>query len=142
PLLQQTVLPGEMFGLPGENISVAFGQKYNSTVNAQLTQVLFNQSVFTGLKAARTTKEFYQLNNQLTQEEIIEKVASSYYQVYQAQEMLKNLESNLELTQQTVDIVKGLYENGLAKKIDYDRSQVALSNLTANRQQLINAVEL
>ena len=142
PLLQQTVLPGEMFGVPGENISVAFGQKYNSTVNAQLTQVLFNQSVFTGLKAARTTKEFYQLNNQLTQEEIIEKVASSYYQVYQAQEMLKNLESNLELTQQTVDIVKGLYENGLAKKIDYDRSKVALSNLTANRQQLINAVQL
>lgn len=142
PLLQQTVLPGEIFGMPGENISVAFGQKWNSTVNAQLTQVLFNQSVFTGLKAARTTREFYLLNAQLTEEEIIEKVATSYYQVYQAQEMLKNLQRNLDLTQQTVDIVKGLYENGLAKKIDFDRSKVALSNLSANRQQLINAVAL
>lgn len=27
PLLQENVLPGEMFGLPGENVRVAFGQK-------------------------------------------------------------------------------------------------------------------
>lgn len=142
PLLQETVLPGEMFGMPGETMKVAFGQKWNSTINAQLSQVLFNQSVFTGLKAAKSTKEFYQLNAQLTEEEIIEKVATSYYQVYQAQQMLENLESNLEFTEQTVEIVKGLYETGLAKKIDYDRSRVALSNLTASRQQLLNAVQL
>ena len=142
PLLQETVLPGEMFGMPGENVKVAFGQKWNSTLNAQLTQVLFNQSVFTGLKAARSTKEFYLLNAELTEEQVIEKVATAYYQVYQTQQMLENLEANLEFTAQTVDVVKGLFETGLAKKIDYDRSRVALNNLTATRQQLINAVQL
>src|SRR5690606_12241556 len=121
PLLQETVLPGEMFGMPGENVKVAFGQKWNSTLNAQLTQVLFNQSVFTGLKAARSTKEFYLLNADLTEEQVIEKVATAYYQVYQAQQMLENLNTNLAFTEQTVEVVKGLFDNGLAKKIDYDR---------------------
>ena len=142
PLLQETVLPGEMFGMPGETVKVAFGQKWNSTLNAQLTQVLFNQSVFTGLKAARSTKEFYLLNAELTEEQVIEKVATAYYQVYQAQQMLDNLVTNLEFTEQTVGVVKGLFETGLAKKIDYDRSRVALNNLMASRQQLLNAVQL
>jgi outer membrane protein TolC len=142
PLLQENVLPGEIFGLPGQSVKVAFGQEWTSNVNAQLTQVLFNQSVFTGLKAAKSTKEFYLLNKDLTEEQIIEKVATAYYQVYQTEQMLENLQSNLELTEQTVDIVQGLYDNGLAKKIDFDRTRVALNNLAANRQQLINAVQL
>ncbi len=142
PLLQENVLPGEIFGLPGQSVKLAFGQEWTSNVNAQLTQVLFNQSVFTGLKAAKSTKEFYLLNHELTEEQIIEKVATAYYQVYQTEQMLENLQSNLELTEQTVDIVQGLYDNGLAKKIDFDRTRVALNNLTSNRQQLINAVQL
>ena len=142
PLLQETLLPGEIFGMPGQEISVAFGQKWTSNINAQLTQVLFNQSVFVGLKAAKSTREFYLLNAQLTKEEIIEKVATAYYQVFQSQQMLQNLETNLDLTEQTIEIVKGLYETGLAKEIDYDRTRVALNNLIANRQQLLNAVQL
>ncbi len=142
PLLQKNVLPGEIFGAPGEDILVAFGRKWNSNANVQLSQTLFNQAVFIGLKAAKTTKEFYQLNAQLTNEEIIEKVATAYYQVYQSQQILENLQSNLELTERTIGIVKGLYENGLAKKIDYDRSRVALNNLRSNKQQAINAVDL
>ncbi|WZL89063.1 TolC family protein [Salinimicrobium sp. 3283s] len=142
PLLQENVLPGEIFGMPGEDIAVAFGKEWTSNATAQLTQTLFNQQVFTGLKAAKSTKEFYQLNAQLTNEEIIERVANAYYQVYQAQQMLENLQSNLELTEQTVEIVQGLFENGLAKKIDYDRTKVALNNLIANRQQVLNSVAL
>lgn len=142
PLLQVNVLPGEIFGLPGEDVSVAFGQKWTSNASAQLSQVLFNQAVFTGLKAAKSTREFYVINAELTEEQIIEKVATSYFQVYETRQMLDNLERNLELTEETVTIVKSLFDNGLVKKIDYDRSRVALNNLTANRQQLISALQL
>src|SRR5690606_23972756 len=142
PLLQENVLPGEIFGMPGQDIAVAFGKEWTSNANVQLTQTLFNQQVFTGLKAAKSTREFYQINAQLTNEEIIERVANAYYQVYQAQQMLENIQTNLELTEKTVNIVKGLFDNGLAKKIDYDRSTVVLNNLRANRQQVTNTVEL
>ena len=38
-----------------EPLKMQMGQKWASTAEAKLTQVLFNQSVFMGLKAARTT---------------------------------------------------------------------------------------
>lgn len=142
PLLQETVLPGEMFGAPGQQVKVAFGQKWSSSNMVQLSQVLFNQSVFTGLKAARTTREFYIINAELTEEQIIEKVANAYYQVYKTDEMLKNAHENLEITEETIKIIKGLYDAGLARKIDYDRVVVARNNVTAGVTQLENSVDL
>src|SRR5690606_8422532 len=142
PLLQETVLPGEMFGAPGQQVKVAFGQKWTSSNMVQLTQVLFNQSVFVGLKAARSTKEFYLINAKLTEEQIIEKVANAYFQVYQADQMLTNAKSNLEITNQTIKVIKGLYDAGLARKIDYDRVVVARNNVSSGVKQLENTVDL
>lgn len=142
PLLQETVLPGEMFGAPGQQVKVAFGQKWTSSNMVQLTQVLFNQSVFTGLKAARSTKEFYILNAALTEEQIIEKVANAYFQVYQAEQMLDNAKNNLEITTQTIKIIEGLYDAGLARKIDLDRTVVARNNVNSGVHQLENTLDL
>ncbi|WP_374541316.1 TolC family protein [Flavobacterium sp.] len=142
PILQQSALPGEFFGAPGQVVLVPFGQKWNSTAIASFSQNLFNQSVFTGLKAAKTTREFYQVNQQLTEEQLIEKVASSYYQVYVYQQKLKIAASNLESTKKVRAIIDGQFQNGLARKIDLDRISVKVSNLEAAKQQLINAVQL
>lgn len=142
PLLQESVLPGEIFGAPGQQVKVAFGQKWTSSNMVQLTQVLFNQSVFTGLKAAKSTREFYQINAELTEEQIIERVADAYYQVYQSEQMLANAENNLKITQETGKIIKGLFDAGLARKIDFDRTEVAKNNIVTARQQLANAVQL
>ncbi len=142
PLVQESLLPGEIFGAPGQQIKVAFGQKWTSSNMVQLTQNIFNQQVFVGLKAARSTKEFYLINAQLTEEQIIEKVANAYFQVYQAEQMLNNAESNLKITNETLKIIKGLFDAGLARKIDYDRVVVARNNIISSQKQLQNAVEL
>ncbi len=142
PLLQESLLPGEMFGAPGTMIKASFGQRWTASNMLQLQQVLFSQSVFTGLKAAKSTKEFYQINAQLTEEQIIERVASAYFEVFKSEQMLKNAGSNLDITNQTIKIIKGLYDAGLAKKIDYDRVIVARNNVSAAQKQLENAVEL
>ncbi|MDO4229790.1 MAG: TolC family protein [Capnocytophaga sp.] len=141
PKLQATYIDGSFIGMGGV-VKMEMGQKWNSQAAAQLTQVLFNQSVFMGLKAARTTREFYQLNQELTENQIIEKVATAYYQVYQTREVLSNLENNLALTEKTAGVVKGLYDNGLAKKIDLDRTTVAVNNLKSAKQQAINGLQL
>ncbi len=142
PLLQESVLPGEMFGAPGQQVKVAFGQRWTSSNMVQLSQVLFNQSVFTGLKAAKSTKEFYLINAELTEEQIVEKVATAYYQVYQSEQMLANADNTLKITSETSRIIKGLYDAGLAKKIDFDRTEVAKNNIIAAKQQYENAVQI
>src|SRR5690606_10433216 len=117
-------------------------QPWQGTATVQLSQQLFIQSLFTGLKAARTTREFYQINSTLTDEQHIEKVANSYYEVYQSQLQLETLQSKLDNTNKTRDVLKGLVEAGLMKKIDLDRTEVAINNLLAQKQQLVNALEL
>ncbi len=141
-IIQQVALDGALMGQPGETILVSMGQKWQATPTVSFSQQLFNQTVFTGLKAANTTREFYVINNQLTEEQLIERVANAYYSVYQTQLQLENIQNNLDNTKKTYGIIEGLYNAGLAKKIDLDRIAVTVNNLTAQKQQIQNANDL
>ena len=142
PILQTTVIDGDNFGAPGTTIQASFGQKWSSGAGITLNQALYDQSVFIGLKAAKSTREFYQINAQLTEEQVIEKVANAYYQVYVTRQSLTVLDNNLKNTNRVKDIIKGQFDNGLAKKIDLDRTSVRVSNINTQRQQTLNAIAL
>lgn len=142
PILQTTVIDGDNFGAPGTTIQASFGQKWSSGAGISLNQALYDQSVFIGLKAAKSTREFYVINAQLTEEQVIERVANAYYQVYVRRQNLTVLDNNLKNTNKVKDIIKGQFDNGLAKKIDLDRILVKISNINTQRQQVINAVAL
>ncbi len=142
PILQLSALPGELAGQPGQTLLVAFGQKWNTSAGLSLSQNLFDQSVFTGLKAAKSTEEFYRLNAQLTEEQIIEIVANAYYQLQVQRQKIGVLDSNYNSSTRVRDILKGQFENGLARKIDVDRMNVTLSNIEAQRQQLRNGITM
>lgn len=137
PIIQESLLE---FG--GERIRAKLGQPWTSSAVVTLNQAIFDQRVFTGLKAAKSTREFYVLNAQLSNEQIIENVATAYYQVFVQEENLKTLNVSYNNTEKVRNVIKSLVENGLAKGIDLDRTNVQLTNISANRQQLVNAVEL
>src|SRR5690606_12556103 len=62
-IVQQFILPAEfMGGQPGQFVAVEAGQTWNAMSQVQLNQQLFNQQVFTGLKAAKSSEEFYRLS--------------------------------------------------------------------------------
>ena len=136
-LLQQTAL-----NMNGENVVIKMGTPWTTNGALQLNQELFNLSVFQGLKAARSTREFYILNKQLTDEQIIEKVANSYFDVYKTRSQITTINSTVENTTRVKDVIASLEENGLAKKIDLDRINVTLNNLKSSRTQLQNALAL
>lgn len=142
PLLQKSALPGDLVGQPGTTILATFGQKWNASAGVGLSQRLFDQAVFTGLRAARSTREFYQLNAELTKEDLIQRVAENYYQVYIEMEKLKVVDSSLANTQKVREVMLGQYTNGLARKIDLDRLDVKITNLKTNRQKVINALDI
>lgn len=136
-ILQQMAM-----NLNGQTMVIKMGQPWQINGAVQLDQTLFNMSVFEGLKAAKTTREFYQINATLTEEQIIEKVTQSYYEVYKTKSQLLTIDKAIANTERIKNILTSLYENGLAKKIDLDRIQVALNNLKSSRQQLVNAIQL
>ncbi|WP_353183516.1 TolC family protein [Parapedobacter lycopersici] len=120
--------------------SVTIGQPWDSRVGAQLSQQVFNQQVFTGLRAAKTTADFYALSAALTEEQVIELVATNYYQVLVTREQLSVIDTNLKNIRVINEIVSTQYANGLAKKIDVDRIKVNITNLENQRQELVNAI--
>lgn len=135
PIIGQQVVD---FG--GQVQTLKFGQKWNSNAGVQLSQQLFNQQVFTGLQAARSSEEYYSLTAQLSEEQIIELVANNYYQVLVNRQQLNVVDNNLKNVKVIEKIISNQYQNGLAKKIDVDRIKVNLTNLETQREQTINGI--
>ena len=141
PILQTTALDAGAFSGGPSNIQlITLGRKWNAGAGVQLSQALFNQQVFIGLKAAKSTKEFYQLNAQLTEEQIIERVSNAYFQVFTIQQKKETLENSYASTEKARNIIKSLFDNGLAKKIDLDRTNVNLTNISTVLKQQQNAI--
>lgn len=142
PLLQQSALPGDFFGQPGTTVLVALGQKWNTNIGVSVSQVLFNQSVFAGLKAAKTAQELFELQSTLTEDAVIEQVTSVYYAVLILQKKIDVVDTTINNTQKTLAIATTQYENGLIKEVDKKRLMVAVSNLKSQRQQLQNELDI
>ncbi|ODS82815.1 MAG: transporter [Cytophagaceae bacterium SCN 52-12] len=140
-LVQQFVLPAEAFGgKPGEFMAIKAGQTWGAMTQVQLSQQIFNQQVMTGLKAARTTEDFYRVSEELARENVIQQVAVNYYQVQISRLQMSVVNANLERVTKLGDMIAGQYENGLAKKIDVDRVKVNRSNLEAQKLLLENSI--
>lgn len=124
----------------GQTQSFKMGQAWNSVAGVQLSQQLFNQTVFTGLQAAKSSEAYYRLNAQLTQEQVIEQVANNYYQVLVNRQQLNVIDTNIKNVKVVEKIIANQYQNGLAKKIDVDRIKVNLTNLNTQREQVLNSI--
>lgn len=140
-LVQQFVLPAEAFGgNPGEFMAIKAGQTWNAMTQVQLSQQIFNQQVFTGLKAAKGSAEYYRLAAELAEENLLQQVATNYYMVIITRQNLETLDANIARIEQLEKTVANQFEVGLAKKIDLDRIKVNKGNLLAQREQLELAV--
>ncbi|PSL49430.1 outer membrane protein TolC [Chitinophaga niastensis] len=137
-MLQKSLIPGAVFGKPDSSILVAFGVKYNATAGAELSQQIYNQAVFTGLKAAKSGEEYYALQTEQSTENVIYNVSQLYYQLLVTQEKITTVNGNIEKLTQLVSATKSQFDNGLAKKIDLDRIKVNLTNYLTQRIQLQN----
>src|SRR5690606_39768336 len=81
-------------------------------------------------------------NKQRTSQNLIGAVASAYYQAPVQRQQVGLPDTTIANAEKIQGVMKGLYDNGLAKKIDLDRMEVNISNLISQRQQLMNAVTL
>lgn len=140
-LVQQFVLPAAISGgSSGEFVAIKAGQTWNAMSQVQLSQQVFNKQVFTGLKAAKSSVEYYRIAAQVSEENVMQQVAANFYQVVISKEKIKVIDANLDRTGQLETMIKGQLENGLAKKIDLDRIVVNRSNLEVQKMELANAI--
>lgn len=139
---QVMVLPGELTGQPGKTSLLEVGTTWNMAATGELNQQLYNQSVFTGLKAAKSGEQYYSLQTQQTTENVIYDVSSQYYSLLVKKEKMNVLQSNIDKLTRLVETTQSQLDNGLAKKIDLDRIKVSLVNYQTQKTQLENQLKV
>jgi len=136
PNLPVQILPGELIGQPGSDVEVQFGTAYNANATIKATQIIYNQSFFTGLQAAKSSRELYRLLKVSSEEEVLYEVSTAFYTAIQLESQLAILDSNLRMLNQLEDLMKVQYENDLVKKTDFSRVKVNKANLNTQYQSL------
>ena len=124
--LQQNVIPAGVLG-PNE-IKVSLTQKFNSNALAQLDQVLYDQSLLTGLKANKLNRELADLNIQQSQESIIYNISAAYFQLLVYRQQILLLQFNSKTYEQQIDIYRLQVAKGVVLQKDLDKVSVDFNN--------------
>lgn len=117
------------------------GLQYNSTIGAEATQQVFNQTVFTGIKAAKVSEEYYNQNIERTEEEVIQQTANLFYKAVSVQAQRAILKENIRDIEKNLSVAEERFKNGLVRKVDVDRLRVNLTNLKTNLRSLDDSYE-
>ncbi len=127
--LSKTILPGDLMGEPGTFLALEMGTKFNTSANISANQVLYNQTAMTALKLSKKAEYASTLGVEKAKEEITKEVAKLYFLIQTTAEQIQLVQDNIARTQRMTDIVKKQVDNGIAKRVDYDRIMVNLQNL-------------
>lgn len=124
--LQQSVIPAGVFS-PDE-LRVSFTQKYNSNSTAQLDQVIYDQSLLTGLKASKYNKQQADLNIEQSSEAIIYNISTAYFQIFVYNQQLSLLEYNKNTYEKQLEIYRLQVSKGTTLQKDLDKVNVDYNN--------------
>jgi outer membrane protein len=136
-LIPSQLIPGEIFGgVPGSFLPVKFGVHYTVSAGVEMSQLLYSQQFFNGLKAARKVEDVVAVSIDQAKEQIVYNVASLYYQAQAFKIQLTMLQDNYDRLSKITDIAQSQYDNDLIKKLDLDQLVINKKNIET---QLNNA---
>ncbi len=122
-------------------INAAFGSKYSWSGGIDLKQLLFDGQVFVGLMARNETIHNAELAADVTKEQIKANVYKIYYQLVVGQRQIGTINANIDTYEKLLHDTKEIYKNGFAEKLDVDKVQVQLNNLSTQKLKSQNQID-
>lgn len=135
------MLPGELIGKPNVNVPVEFGSPYEAGANIELSQIVFNPTLFAGIKTSKNAEELTVLKSQLTSEELIYNVSIAFYDILYSELELISVVSNLNMQDSLYYRTAYRVQQELTREIDLNRIKVGIINLKVQREQLAATIE-
>ncbi len=121
---------------------VSFQQPWNLQLGATLQQLLFQPDVFVGLQARKTALDLSRSAIEVSQEKIKDSAYKRYYAILIAEKQLYFLDEGLKRLQKLYHDDSVMYQNGFAERLDLDKVQVQLNNLSSTRNTVANATQI
>jgi outer membrane protein len=137
---QVTVIPAGTFS--PTDLRVQFGNQYNTTLNLQADQVLYDQAIIAGIKANKPNIELAQLKKQKNNDDVIYNTAYAYYQLLIYKEQLKLLGENEQKLNDLLKVQKLQYEKGVVTRVSMNRVQVNYNNIQSQKAVALTNYEL
>ncbi|WP_194972593.1 TolC family protein [Aquiflexum lacus] len=131
-------VPGGLFGpgVPGSIDVIALGIPHTLRGGLQINQLLFNSSFIIGLKAAKTSEEFYRVMSAQTEEEVIYDITMNYLGASQMELQKENLLANITQLTGLEKILQAQVDNDIVRKVDLNRVKVSLASLESELENL------
>jgi outer membrane protein len=108
---------------------IKLGVQDNFTLDLNVTQLIFSGSYLVGLQAARIFKEFTEQNMKITERDMRESVANTYYLILNLEQNAKILsESEINLRKILSDM-REMLAQGFIENTDVSQIEVTLLNL-------------
>lgn len=124
---QFTVIPAGAFG--AKDMKVQFGNQFNTSLNLQADQVIYDQSLIAGMKANRPNIEIAQLKEQMNENDLIYNTALNYFEALSYKEQLNLMAEDQKKLNRILEVQKVQYDQGVITRVNYNRVQVSYNNL-------------
>ncbi|MDP4266906.1 MAG: TolC family protein [Bacteroidota bacterium] len=115
---------------------------YSTSLGFQVTQLIYSQSYWIGLKTAQKTQELYTVLKTKNEEDVIDDVASTYYQTGSLMLQLQTLDKSLKNLREIYRIAELNYKSDFIKETDVSRLKVTITNLDVTRQTIKNGIDI
>lgn len=138
--IPSTVLPGEIIGQAGTKIPVEMGTKNVLDISANMEQIIFSPSLFTGIKIAKNNYELQKLRSIMTEEEIIFDVSNAFYDILNSMKELESIRYILTKQDSLCILTEQRVDEGLTREVDLNRMQINLTNLKMRETNLLTTI--
>lgn len=131
------VVPAQFFGgAPGTFAEVKFGVPIVLSNTLQLNQILFNSQVNYGLAALRINSDIVQIKRDMTIQEVKYQVANTFFVLQGMYEQLKFVQSNIAYTNQIIQNMALMGNQGMLIPTDVDKMRINKYNLEITEANL------
>lgn len=127
--LPTSVVPGDFFGAPGQEIRLQFGTPHNMTAGISASQLLFNGSWLVGLQASKAYAELQNKNIRSSEIEIKEDVEQYYHLAAIAKKNVDVLSQTKAVLTQLRDETNLLFKEGFVEEQDVEMLTLSISDL-------------
>ncbi len=110
-----------------------FQLKNTADASVTVNQILFSNSFFVGLKAAKTFALLATANKEFSKIQVIENVSKAYYLTVINAERRNLFDVNISRVDSLLKQSRSMYNSGFAEKIDVDRLEVTYNNLLTEK---------
>lgn len=128
-------------GDPNAPTEISFVAKNNFTAGISGSTMLFDGSFFVGLRAAKASGEYFNLQLENTQRTVRNQVTQAYFPTLLLKTNVAILDNNISNLEELQRETSAQFEAGFVEQLDVDRLVLSLNNLRSQRDQIAQQAE-